>query len=192
VTGTDANWKQYVSGTEDQFGALLTTGFGSMGQRRSLSQNNLAASGTLWITYFRAPISYTVANLKAYSGTTAAGATPTLARLGLYSVATNGNLTLLSGTTNDTTLFSATNTGYTRALGASQAVTYGQWYATAVLLVTAAALPTLFGTTSGSNGLAAATAPRLSGSLGGQSDLPASITAGSVAAAAFCMWFELT
>ncbi len=136
------------------------------------------ASGTLFLTYKTADKSFTCANLTMYTGGTAAGATPTLVRYAIYTVAGNGDLTLVASTTNDTSLFAALQTGYTKSLSSSYGITYGSRYAFGFLIVTGAATPTLHGTAH--RAAETAIAPRISGSVTGQTDLPSSVSAGSI------------
>jgi hypothetical protein len=138
----------------------------------------LGASGSVRLTYFSAVRSGSHTQLRMVTGTTAAAATPTLCRMGLYSVAANGNLTLLAATANDPTLFAAANTAYTRATTAPFAVVAGQRYAIGVLVVTAAALPTFLGAAVSGSYAATLLAedPRVTAAYSGQTDLPASIT----------------
>jgi hypothetical protein len=140
------------------------------------------ASGQLKLTYFTAHKTETTTQVRVISGSTAAGATPTLVRLGLYSVAANGDLTLVASTANDTTLFAAVNSIYTRSWSSSYVKVAGQRYALGIVLVTAAATPIIAGKPSptamyGSGELAAS--PRLTG-FSNQTDLPATLAAGSV------------
>lgn len=137
-----------------------------------------SVSQLLKLSYFTAYKTETIGNVVTYTGGTAAGATPTLCKVGLYSVAANGDLTLVASTANDTAMWAAANTAYTKALTASVKVQKGQRYALATLIVTAAAAPALV-----SNSVAAAVAgvaPRIHGQVAGQTDLPASVTAGTV------------
>jgi hypothetical protein len=138
-------------------------------------------TGRLTLAYFTATKAETVTSIKTITGGTAAAATPTLCKMGVYSVADNGDLTLVGQTANDTTLFAAASTAYTRALATSFTKVAGQRYAFAQLVVTAAASPT-FVSSPGGNNAETGVAPRMSGSLTGQTDLPASIASGSVAA----------
>jgi hypothetical protein len=125
------------------------------------------------------------------SGT--AGATPTLVRYGVYAVDAAGNLTLGASSTNDTSLFAASATRYTKAMAGSLQLVKGQWYATGLLMVSAAALPNLMAAvTPTTNFVVYNTAPRMAGQLAGQSDLPASIAVGSVASTNVFIWAELT
>jgi hypothetical protein len=157
----------------------LTTGLTTL-RREDVSSNTLAlgASGSVRITHFTAAKSGTFTSLKMVTGGTAAGATPTLCKMGLYSVADNGNLTLIASTPNDTTLFAVANTAYTKATSASFSLVAGQRYALAVIVVTAAALPTFIGNSlpgSYSATLLSAS-PRVTSAYSGQTDLPALIT----------------
>lgn len=144
-----------------------------------------ASSGGLLLAYFTPRLTATCSTMLMYSGSTAAGATPTLVRGGFYTVAANGDLTLVCAIASDTTIFAAANTEYSRAfstgggLPASYTFQSGLRYAHARIIVSAAAIPTSIGQTNALSALCAR-APRITGFLAGQSDLPTSITAGSV------------
>jgi hypothetical protein len=143
--------------------------------------SELTTSGTLRLTYFTAYQSFTAGSVRLGSSSTAAGATPTLCRIGIYSVATDGTLTLISSTANDTSLFSSTLTRYTKALSSTVAINAGSRYAVGVLVVTGAAAPTIIGQSSSSAfGSEMGENPRMAGSVSGQSDLPESVIAASV------------
>lgn len=153
----------------------LTSGEATM-RRRDISSNAVATStGSLRLTYFTARKTETITSLRLVSGSTAAAATPTLVRAGVYSVATNGDLTLVASIANDTTIFAAVLTGYTRALTASLAKVAGQRYAVGLLVVTGVAAPTVLGNLYMASS-EAGQAPRLCAAFHGQTDLPASIT----------------
>ena len=158
--------------------------------------NGVATSGgTLRFVYFVAQRTETINNLTVYSGSTAAGATPTLVRYGVYTVDGSGNLTLAHSIANDTAIFASTNTGYTRALTSSWSKVKGTRYAIGVLVVTAAAAPTLTGQS------VAALANIMGGSanklrrtsaLTSQTDLPASVTSGSLTGSSAHYYVEMT
>lgn len=116
---------------------------GEYAPRRELINSNAgaAASQTLMLTYFTARRTETINNMYIMSGGTAAAATPTICRMGVFSVADNGDITPLASIANDTSLFSATNTEYTRALTTPFAKVAGVRYACGVLVVTAVAAP---------------------------------------------------
>jgi hypothetical protein len=103
-------------------------------------------------------------------------ATPTLIRYGLYSVAANGDGTLVASTASDVTLFAATNTGYSKAWTTPFTKVAGVRYALGCLVVA---------TTAGSlTGLVFSpgftvepqNAPRVAGRVNSLADLPASFT----------------
>lgn len=169
----------------------LAAGATSM-DRRYASQSPTTASGTIRFAYFTAARAETIANIAMCTSGTAAGATPTLCRMGVYSVAANGDLTLVGACTNDTSLFATINTRYVRSLSASYPAVLGQRYAIAVLVVTGAATPTFVG--SAPNAALAtsfATAPRVSATLAGQTDLASPITSGSLSSTTNAVYGEV-
>lgn len=154
-----------------------------------------AASGGLVLSYFTANKTEDITTVTAWSGTTAAGATPTLVRYGVYSVASNGNLTLVASTANDTTLLAATNTAYPKALSATWSKVAGVRYAIGVLVVTGAALPTFHGQQLAATNILntlVRTAPYLTGRLTGQTDLPSSVTQASMVGTQGRIAFQLS
>lgn len=151
-------------------------------------------SGYVFATYFTADKSETVSTISAYT-VGAAAATPTLCRMGIYSVAANGNLTLAAACANDTTLFASANTAYARTLTVSLSKVAGQRYAAALIVVTGTTMPTMVGhqmaSAAGVVGIYR-DAPPLVGIMGGQTDLPSSISAGSLATYSFRPAFKLS
>lgn len=153
----------------------LTSGEATM-HRRYITSNNVATlNASLRLTYFTARKSETITSLRLISGSTAASTSPTLVRAGVYSVADNGDLTLVAAIANDITLFASALTAYTRALTASFSKVVGQRYAVGILVVTAVTAPMVLGN---ANGVASemGQAPKLAAVFNGQTDLPASIT----------------
>jgi hypothetical protein len=150
------------------------------GQVQTMPRHNTLANAVgglatqvLYAAYFTADQTVTINNLTSITGSTAAAATPTLCRMGIYSVDGSDNLAaLLAGTTNDTTLWAAANTSYTKALGSGVALTAGTRYAMTLLCVSVAALPSFAGLLFPASANTAG--PRLVGYKGAQSDLPAS------------------
>jgi hypothetical protein len=159
---------------------LLTSGQETM-PRWAARDSITMGSGVLRLAYWRARRSGTASGFRILTAGTPAGATPSLIRYGLYSVDGSGNLTLLSAIASDVTVHNAALTLVSKSMTGTAAITAGQTYAVGALVVTAAAAPTVPGIIST---VAAETqqAPQLCGSVSGQSDLPASITAASVAA----------
>ena len=135
-----------------------------------------SVSGTVHLTYFTARKSETINNIRMLTDNTAAAGT-TLARMGIYSVGVNGDLTLVAATANDTTLFNAMYSPFSRALTAPFNKLKGNRYAAALLFI-GTTPPTITGLTV--SGADASLPPRLCGIVAGQTDLPPSITAGSV------------
>jgi hypothetical protein len=147
-------------------------------------------AGTMALTYFTPDQTVTVTTLTTVSRGTA-GVGTTLARMGLYTAAANGDLTCVARTAADATLWGVVNTTYSRAItdnGAagtpaaitSYTVTRGQRYAFATLHVGSTTSPSLAGATSA----AAITAlpPRLFGYVTAQTDIPATVAGATIAA----------
>ena len=105
------------------------------------------SSGVMFLTAFTATKTETVSQIAMATYYTAAGATPTLAKMAFYSIdSTTGDGTLLGVTANDTSLFASTFTRYTRSFsGGSASKVAGQRYAVGALLVSSAAFPVLHG-----------------------------------------------
>jgi hypothetical protein len=152
---------------------------------RELIQSSKAmSSGAVFLSFFTAIRADVIGKIRTYTDTTAAGATPTLVRLGLYEVSALGDLTLVASTANDTTLYAAASTVYEKALSASYTLRKGQRYAVGIIVVTAATVPTLAATNSSVLTAELAKTPRINGVLSGQADLPASILAANIGATA--------
>lgn len=164
----------------------LTVGESTLSRLAVASAAVPIVSGTMYLTYWTAKKTEQVANMRLVAGSTAAAATPTLVRAGVFSVAANDDLTLLGAIANDPSIFSASFGVYTRAVAAPFAKIAGQRYATGILLVTGVATPTLAGAgvnfTGGSEPTAA---PRLTARVVSLADLPASVAAASLSTADF-------
>lgn len=152
-------------------------------RRTAINSGVVVASGVLYLAYFTADKSETIATLTAATSTVAAAATPTLCRMGLYSVSSTGDLTLVASTPNDTTLFAATSTSYAKALSVPYAKVAGQRYAVGMIVVSSAAMPTFAGSqmtaTNWMNVLVRLN-PAIAGRLLGQTDLPATVLVASL------------
>lgn len=166
--------------------ANAITGMQATIPRHDLVSTPALATGQIQFTYFTSTVAGTFTKLRSVSAGTAAAATPTLAKMGLYSVAANGDMTRIAVTANTTTLWGTINTRYDTATAASYTVANGDRLAFALLVVTGVAAPTLLGLTLAGTAAPAeaAMAPRISSQFAGQSDLPASVTDASVAASA--------
>jgi hypothetical protein len=94
----------------------------------------------------RADKTETISTVTAYTGSTAAGATPTLCQFAIYSIdPATQNATLVASTANDTTLFASANTAYAKALTGSFTKTAGNYYWVTALVVSGAAMPNFIG-----------------------------------------------
>lgn len=152
-----------------------------------------AASQELVLAGFVAKKSQSITQLRVWTTGTAAAATPTICRLGVYQRAANGDISLLAATANDTTLFAATNTVYSKALTAPWNKVAGVEYMIGLLIVSGAAMPTFAAPSSGwPAGMLAATGslmrPAVHAKVTGQADLGAinsTIANASIVAAAF-------
>lgn len=163
---------------------VLTSGEASISRNAPLSGVAYGTSGTVLLTYRRAQKTETITKLAMASGT-AAGATPTLVKFGVYEVdELTGDLTRVAVTASDTATFSTANTAYELSLTSSWSKTKGTLYAYAVLIVTTASLPTIVGNSHFSStpvNAILALSPRITAAVASQTDLPASITAGTLA-----------
>jgi hypothetical protein len=168
--------------------SLLTTGEETFS--RLMAQQVLAwSSGSLRMSYFTARKSETVNSVIGYNSG-AAAATPTLCRMGLYTVNSDGSLTLSASCANDPTLFATASTRYVRPLSAPFATVAGQRYATAVLVVTASAMPTFVG--AGTPFGAWNSAPTIAASFAGQTDLPSSVAVASLGGSGAMPYMEVS
>lgn len=143
-----------------------------------------SSSGQLVLVAFTARKSEPVAAVRISTHTTAAGATPSLCKIGFFRVEGSGamtdDLTLLAVTANDTSLFASATTAYTKSFTAPASKVAGVRYAVGVLVVSAAPLPNFGGFTL-ANSLESSVAPWTCATLAGQSDIAGDITATLVA-----------
>lgn len=177
VTATGLEWRPR---DPDQ----INPGVGTISRETFSSNTNVAlgtASGNLRLIYFTAPRAESWNTVGWTGGTVAAGATPTLVRFGVYLVAGNGDLSLVASTANNTALFAVASAVGAQPLTATYNAVSGQRYAVGVLVVSAAAIPSIQGT-SGNQGTAQLTLPpRKTALLAGQADLPLNIVSGTLA-----------
>ncbi len=130
----------------------------------------------LSLTYWTSSVTQTSGHVETYTtGVAASGAT--YVNIGVYSVAANGNLTLLASTGDvHASIWSGTYTLYNKALTSGYAQTAGSRYALGVLAV-GTGLPTLGGqSVSGFEFIA----PIMHAAVTGQATLPSSVTSGIV------------
>lgn len=135
------------------------------------------SSGVIYWQFFTPQYNFTASSISMATQSTAAAGL-TLARMGLYSFG-GTTLTLQAATANDTSLFGATTTVYTRnfdsagGLPTNFNLVAGQRYATALLIVGTTA-PGMVGFSQGFH--ITSLAPRVTASLSSQTDLVASRT----------------
>jgi hypothetical protein len=161
----------------DRSNAALAAGFSLLASgeeavpRVAMTNEDRPASGTLHLTFFTARKTEVITQVRTHVSSSAATGL-TLARIGIFSVAANGDITLIASTPNDVTLWAATNTPYTKALSASWTKQAGVRYASGILgigtqMPILECIPIRF--------QSAGFAPRLQGEVAA-SDLPASKT----------------
>lgn len=175
------SWSSGGPVTDEVLGSSLVSA-GELVPSREMDYTHslgLEGSGTLLLTYFTAKRSETISQMRMQSGNAAAGATPTLVRWGVYEVdPTTGQGPLVASIANDTSIFASTFTTYTRALSSSWSKVKGRRYAVGVLIVTAAAMPTVLGVAEPAISFfntVLGYAPRLAAGVTGQTDLPADL-----------------
>lgn len=141
--------------------------------RLFVSASTAAVSQQLRLAFFTAPFDYPSTTCEFGSGTTAAAATPTICRYGLYLMdQTSLGGTLVASTTNDTALFVGTSTRYPKAWTTPYTLVGGARYGVGYLVVSGAALPTIPGCVSPGVGAVQNARPYLAATIGSQSDLP--------------------
>jgi hypothetical protein len=155
---------------------------------------NTSTNGAIFFTYFTPLVNMTVSEITMRSQTPA-GSSLTLARMGLYSVDSNDDMTLVARTANDTTLFTTTNTTYTRSFDttgdypATYTLVAGSRYASAHI-VTGTTVP---GIASVSDiGAISGLSPRTNGARSSQTDLTTTNDATDIVNANSIFWARLT
>jgi hypothetical protein len=139
------------------------------------------STSVIFLAFCTARAAATVTKAVTLSGTTAAGATPTSCRVGVYEIDGSGGGTLVASTANTTSLWASTFTKYETALSSSLTLKAGQRYAMGIVIATGAALPTLYGTDTVAGDVGSAYAPRTHAGLSPASgDLPASFVSGDL------------
>lgn len=159
-----------------------------------ISSNGCATtSGTVRLLFFTAQRTESIGSVMISAGSTAAGATVSLCKYGIYTVDGSGNLTLAHSTASDTSLMGSTNTEYAKALTSTWSKVRGTRYAVGFLIVTSGTAPTLNGQSvaalSAING-SKSYRQRRTGALTSQTDLPASISAGSLTGSSSAFYAE--
>lgn len=161
------------------------------------ASSTAAASQELVLAGFVCKRTETTSGIRVWTGTTAAAATPTLCRMGLYerSFADN-SLALVASHANDTTLYAAASTQYAKSWTTPYRMTKGREYFAAILIVTGVAMPTFATPATGwatpfLNG-SSLSFPMTHAKVTAQADLPATVANASLVAAAFTFHAILT
>lgn len=171
---------------------LLESGEGTFPRALVAAGNVSTTSQSMRIAYFTARKSEAITSVRIFAGGQAAGATPSLVRVGIWTSNADGDLLSLVGSTaNDTTLLATINTAYTKALEATFNKVAGQRYAMGLLVVSAQTMPQILAQAGNLNIAESALRPRLSAVLNSQADLPATVAAASLSANANRPYFAL-
>lgn len=181
ITALGAAPKQYA----DYGSYALTTGEAMFPRVLGVTAGGALTSGTVYLVYFTPNKTESINNIKV-NCVSAAAATPTLCRMGIYSEDGSGNLTQLVITASTATMFSSA--GFlTVGLTSTWSKTAGVRYACGLIVVSSFAMPTFYGLAAANAaavGTMWGTSPRIFGVMAGQTDLPASIAVGSIINAA--------
>lgn len=138
---------------------------------RALSTATLVSGAQYW-SFFTPVKNFTVSQMTLFCNSIAAASVTTI-QMGLYSF-DETTATLLTSTPNDTSLFAATNTLYTKAFDSSYTVEAGKRYGASFLIV-ATTMPNTIGYPIGSVTINAQP-PRINGRLQSQTSLAATNT----------------
>lgn len=172
----------------------LTAGEGTINRLAPTNSATAMTSGLMRIAYFTAKRTETIANVRIFTGNTAAAATPTLVRVGIWTAdAAGALLSLVASTTNDTALLAtpSTFTAFTKALTASFSKVAGTRYAVGLLVVSGAAVPTIPTTAGALAATETSISPKVCGTMSGLADLPSSAVSGSVGNSGNVPYFAL-
>lgn len=151
-----------------------------------VASNLTAASGVLELSRKVAERTEDITQVTMWVGGVAAGATPTLCRIGIYEENPDGLTATLVGThASDTAMFSATGTAYTKTLTTPFVKRAGRRYAAGALVVSAATMPQFQGVAFGTS-LVSTPIAQINGRLSGLSDLPASFNIADLANTTIC------
>ena len=147
-------------------------------------------TGFMRLAFFEATKTETVTKVRVITGgSVPTGGTTTMMRVGVYEVASNGDLTLVASTPNDTTLLAAASTAYTKNLSASFVKRAGTRYAIGLVAVfSGGALQVPGSSIVGAIASEAGQAPKLAASVAA-TDLPATITDAGAGASAAMPYF---
>lgn len=133
-------------------------------------------SGTMRLGFFTAAQTLLMSNVRILTGAVAAGFLPSVLKVGLYSVAPSGTLTLAAATNNAPGAMITPLLSAPVPLATSYQIQVGARYALGLLIVTAAATPQIFGTLSPDQ----LVLPTHAGIVTGLANLPGSVALESI------------
>lgn len=157
-------------------------------------------------TFFQAESDLLVDTFNVPVGGTVAAATPTGTRLGLYSVPASwsGSMDCVAASADTPALFTGGSTFSMRtaafatdavggqAMPTEYQLVEGDWYAHAIWLETAAAVPTFYAMQNVPNIVGMMEAPLMAGVRNGQTDLPLGVVLSSLSSSTGALWAKLT
>lgn len=154
----------------------------SINRNDATAVNLTAGNQTVTLCYFQAKATGTRTRVRGWTGSSAWTTLPTLVKIGIYSTPYPGqDLTLMTSTASDTTLFSTAHTLYERSLLAPAEFVAGDWYAAANLIVgTVGQVGNRWGSILTGFQLISQMDPRPTAFIQGQTDFPATILAASI------------
>lgn len=156
----------------------------SVYDRTQTSTGAAATTQQLRLCGFTARASQNITQVRVVTGATAAAATPSLCRIGVYSRNGANLYTLVASHANDTALFAAANTTYTKTFTAPFDKVAGVDYVVAILIVSAVAFPTFIAPPVAANTAFQTDAqllqPVMSGVVAAQADLPATFAGATI------------
>lgn len=188
TNGLVTNNSSVVGYSQPFQGGFLATGQETVHRQLVTNATTAMTSGLVRLARFTARDTRNVSALRIAGGTTAAAATPTLVKFGLYQVNDNGSLTLLAATANDTAVFAAASQSWSRNLTAPQGIVRGREYAIGAIVVTAATAPTICANAPVLSTSEMTQSPGFAWTVASQTDLPASIAAGSLTGSTATMY----
>lgn len=152
-------------------------------------------SGQAMFSFFTADKTAPITTITTFTGSVAAGATPTVCRLGVWQVASDDALTPVASTVNDTALWAATFTPYPKVFSSGFTMIAGVRYAAGAICVSGATMPQFQSIIVGGTSIMSTnlfTTPAYLALLDAQVNLPGVVAAASLAGNRVCPLFYLT
>lgn len=176
----DGTTKAYVDAVVGVNSTQLTSGILTMPRSqasRGAYNYDGVADSTLMLTYVYPSEDIDIDNLMCFTREAGTG-TPTLARMGVYSVDGAGDLALLASTTSDATILTTAWTGHYKALSTTVRLVAGSVYAFAFVGVGTTMMPGFYGINGPSGEFALD--PAVCGKVDSSTDLPSTVDFGDI------------